>query len=65
MLADPDGCWFLPPCGGRKDGGFDRVTDAKVDSDGSTVKVFNVTVFLNGKGSFYKSNSGYFTHILF
>lgn len=52
MLTDPDGCWFFPPCGARRDGGVDRVTDRKVDSDGSIVTVFNVTVFLTGKETF-------------
>lgn len=53
MLTDPDGCWFLPPCGAREDGGVDRVTDRKVDSDGGTVTVFNLTVLLNGKEALY------------
>lgn len=41
MLTDADGCWFFPPCGARRDGGIDRVTNRKVDSDGSRVTVFN------------------------
>lgn len=65
MLTDPDGCWFLPPCGAREDGGVDRVTDRKVDSDGGTVTVFNLTVLLNGKEALCKSKSGYFTCIFY
>lgn len=43
MLTDADGYWFFPPCGARRDGGVDRVTNRKVDSDGSRVTVFNVS----------------------
>lgn len=65
MLTDPDGCWFLPPCGAREDGGVDRVTDRKVDSDGGTVTVFNLTVLLNSKETLCKSKSCYFTYIFY
>lgn len=63
MLTDPDECRFFPPRGAGRGGGVDRVTDRKVDSDGSRLTVFNVTVFLTGKEPFCETNSGYLRYL--